>query len=311
MLNKFNLKSKNNKWKSKYSKKNLNKPTFFLYKKLKIKKYLNQFFKLNGLIVHNITIKITKTCLFLFVSYYNLAKLNFILNNINYNQKIKQIKKNNRNNIMQQKNLKNKKRLKLIKSYKNILNIAKFQTKNKFEKNSFIKKLLKGIKIFSKKQILTLTTQNLNKELFFKLKNLEIKQFKKAIFFLRQNSKYLFFKESINVLLIVMNKKKSSKFLCDYISYELHKTTKIRQHVIFLTFLEKVLLSFFKTNFCKINGIKIIIKGKLNGRSRTKKYKLLIGKIPENSLNLNVDYNKATTFSTIGTFGIKALICEK
>lgn len=183
--------------------------------------------------------------------------------------------------------------------------------KNKFQKNSFINKLLKGLSIFVRNQLIIFTLQNLNKELFFKLKKSKIKLFKKTIFFLRKTSKYSFFKESINVILIIMNKKKSAKFLSDFISYEIHKTTKTKHHIIFLTFLEKTILSFFKTSFCSVYGLKIMIKGKLNGQARTKKYSFLVGKISESNLNFIIRFNKSTSFSTIGTFGIKIWICEK
>lgn len=306
----FELKIKNKKWKCKYLKKTLNENTLHLYEKLKIEKYLNQLFRSYGIIVHNLNVKIAKTFVYLFISYYNTVKTTFITNNINYTQKIKQIKRVSKKNSYLWKSLK-KRRLKQINSYKKFLSIMYFKTKKKSQKNSFIKKLLKGVKTFIKNQIIILTLQNLNKEFFFKLKKIETKLFKKVMFSLRQNIKYSFFKESINIILIVINKKKSSRFLSNFISYEIHKTTKTRHHIIFLTFLEKTILFFFKTNFCKINGIKITIKGKLNGQSRTKKYNLLVGKIPENSLSSIINYNKSTTFSIIGTFGIKICICEK
>lgn len=303
----FELKIKNKKWKYKYLRKTLNENTLYFYEKLKIEKYLNQLFRSHGLIIHNLNLKIAKTFMSLFISYYNTTKTAFITNNINYIQKIKQVKRviRKKNNFLW-KSLKNKRRLKQIKNYKKFLNIVSFKTKKNFQKNSFIKKLLKGVKIFIKNQIIVLTLQNLNKEFFFKLKKIETKLFKKVIFSLRQDAKYLFFKESINIMLIVINKKKSSRFLSNYISYEIHKTTKTRHHIIFLTFLEKTISFFVKTNFWKINGIKITIKGKLNGQSRTKKYNLLIGNI-WNSFNIN--YSKSTTFSIIGTFGIQIWVC--
>ena len=143
-----------------------------------------------------------------------------------------------------------------------------------------------------------------------KLDSNQFKSLKQLLLKFRKDFRQNFFKETFNILLICINKKNSARLLSEYISYQLNKLTKIKQHRFFLIFLKRMLIALSKTNFYKINGIKIIIKGKFNGLPRARKHILLIGKVPLQSFDSKINYYQSTSYTSNGTFGVKTWICE-
>ena len=66
----FRLGLKNSEWKYKYIEKNTEESSIFLYKNLEIESYINNVFKLYGLITHNCRIEYTQTEANVFISYH-------------------------------------------------------------------------------------------------------------------------------------------------------------------------------------------------------------------------------------------------
>jgi len=57
--------------------------------------------------------------------------------------------------------------------------------------------------------------------------------------------------------------------------------------------------------FSKIQGIKVLIKGRLNNSSRSKKRIIALGKgIPATTVNVNVNSSHAIAYHSNGTLGI-------
>jgi len=313
----FRLGLKNNNWRSKYFEKSSEEFSLYSYQDLEIRKYLKQFLKLNGIILHNYNLQYSETTLHLFISYYITFKSLTLIDKINSNQDIISIKKTKKK-IKKKKfflatnqKKKPKKRLKLLKQYKEILNNNKFKNLKTHKTNNFIEKLLESLTIFTKKKInIFITFQNLNKGLSMKLDSNQFKSLKQLLLKFRKDFRQNFFKETFNILLICINKKNSARLLSEYISYQLNKLTKIKQHRFFLIFLKRMLIALSKTNFYKINGIKIIIKGKFNGLPRARKHILLIGKVPLQSFDSKINYYQSTSYTSNGTFGVKTWICE-
>ena len=81
----------------------------------------------------------------------------------------------------------------------------------------------------------------------------------------------------------------------------------LKHHNFFIRFIKDVLIilnnKFF---FSKINGIKIKIKGRFNGRPRAQSRLIQISNIPPIiTKNININYFENVAFSRNGTFGIK------
>jgi hypothetical protein len=259
-------------------------------------------------------LKYSKTTLHLLISYYITFKSFFLINQINSNQKIISLKKTKKTKFFFYKtqNKKPKNRLKLIKQYKKIINTNNYTNVKNYQTNNFAEKLLESLTLFTENnKNIRITFQNLNKSLSFRLDVKESKILKKVLFKFRKEFKQNFFKETINILLICINKKNSAQLLSESISYQLSKLTKAKRHRAFLIFLKRVLIALSKTDLFKIKGIKIIVKGRFNGVPRARKQILLIGKkVPLQSFDSKIDYYQSNSYTANGTFGVKSWICE-
>ena len=62
------------------------------------------------------------------------------------------------------------------------------------------------------------------------------------------------------------------------------------------------------TQFKEVQGIKVMIKGRLGGSEIARKEWLAKGRIPLQTLRANIDYAQTTAYTTYGTVGIKVWI---
>jgi len=301
----FRLGLKNNKWNTKFFEKNTEELSLLSFQQLEIKKYLKQFFKLNGLIIHNFKLHFTESTVYLFVCYFTTFKSLFLIQNQNQLKSLKKIQKFDKT----KKNNKHKKRLDLIKCYKQNLQIKDFETKQVIKQNNFSKQLTENLKIFKNKKIIAMF-QNINKGSSLKLNKQQLNVFKKTLLLLRKDFKYGFFKETINVLCISVQKKQSAMFLADFIALQLERLTKTKRHKYFLMFLKKTLVILSKTNLCYVAVVKIIVTGRLNSAPRTKKSIILIGKVPLQTIERKIDFHQSVAYTSVGTIGIKVWINE-
>jgi len=301
----FRLGLKKNKWNTKFFEKNPEELTLLSFQQLEIKKYLKQFFKLNGLIIHNLKLHFTESTVYLFICYFTTFKSLFLIQNQNQLKSLKKVQKFDKT----KKNNKHKERLNLIKYYKQNLQIKNFKTKQIIKQNNFSKQLTENLKIFKNKKI-TVMFQNINKGSSLKLNQQQLNIFKKTLLLLRKDFKYGFFKETINVLFISVQKKQSAMFLADFIALQLERLTKTKRHKYFLMFLKKTLVVLSKTSLCYVAGIKIIVTGRLNSAPRTKKSIVLIGKVPLQTIEKKIDFHQSIAYTSVGTIGIKVWINE-
>ena len=302
----FRLGIKKNEWRSKYLENNLEESSLYIYKDLEIKKYINRIAILNGLILHDYMLQYSDKTIQLLLSYYTTLKTNFLIGKINSIQKIRL--KRNENKKQKIKIRTKKKRLEILKKYKYFLNTKNWNVINTFKTNSFSEQFVENLNVYTKKKHnIFVTFQSLNKDLPLILDDFQIKSFKKTLIQLRQYSKNIFFKETINILLIAICKKKSAKFLSKFIALQLQL---MKKHSYFFIFLKRALTLFILSKISSINGAKIVIKGRFNGAPRAKNKIIQTGKVPLQTLNAKIDYFQSVSFTPNGTFGIKVWICE-
>lgn len=335
--------SKTNEWNSKYIEKTSKDFYLHTHKDLETKKFINNFFKNKGLIVQDCKLNYANNNLSIYINYHQSFNSINKVNEINKKQKIlikkffinsikNKLKKHykvlksiqnsfNYNNLIYKKDLlkkkiKNKKIIKIkrlisIKYYKKYLSLKNNKTiKNSLSKY-FLKTLFNSLSEFYKNvNNITLIIKPLNNNLY---KNLCKKQFlrlKRKLVQLRKYQRNEFFKEGIGTAFSVVTNKNSSELLSKYIAINIKK---LKRHNFFLKFLKALFTIFIaKSSINKIKGIKIKIKGRLNGAPRAKNKIITIGKsMPLFTIKSSINYYETTAYTANGTLGVKVWICEK
>ena len=321
-------------WESKYIEKNNEESSLYLYKTLEIQKYLNRFFGLYKIKIHNCKIFYSENVLQIFISFYLTAKTLYIINknltkyskkSLAYFKRLEtQIKigKKNKKSLSHKKFFGDKtislKKFQEERKKKNKVNLLSY----KFNKNQtvclkeFQEILLENLAKYTKNKInICITLQNLNNTK--QLSQNQIRDFKNTFKQLRKFVKNSFFKEAINILSINVLKRKSAKLLAEFISDQFRlnqlKTDQIaisRKDNYFLGFLKQSIKLLAKSEISGLTGIKIVIKGRFNRAPRARSVIIQFGKFSLQSFDSKIDYFQSTAYTVNGTFGVKVWTCE-
>lgn len=333
----------NKTWKTDFfEKKNKELPNY-IFKDLEIQSFIERFFELYNLLIHDYKLHYSNSVINIYISYFITPTFTF--NTLSKSKRLKlatkkKIKKpvifiNNCykktfNKVVtrdQNKSKLNKNQTTTFTSIKpiKIKNYLKFQNNSQQklkrqlsreidQKNLHHLKLQNILKLFveslsffiGRKYHITTTFNCLNNEL--NLTEKQSKSFKKKIIFLQKFKNSAIFKEGLEILFASVFYKKSSALLVKFIANQIKKT---KRHNFLLAFLKRTLTIFIYSNFSKVDGIKIIIKGKLNNAPRARHKILIIGNVPVQTINIPMDYSQMTTHNPNGSYGIKVWIIEK
>ena len=194
----------------------------------------------------------------------------------------------------------------MLKKYKRSLLQTKYNSIENLEKNKFLDQLFEGLSLFTNNKFhIHLSLQNINKGISVSFEKTEQEFLKKKLLFLKRYTKHKFFKEGINICLILSKMKHSGQLFTNFLADQI---AGLKRHNLFLIFLKNVLTILITSKFSKIKGIKIIISGRFNGAPRAKNRLLVIGNIPIQTINNNIDYSESTSYTRNGTFGVKTWI---
>lgn len=300
-------------WKTEFLEKKKKELPLYIYKDLEIQSYIERFLESKGIFVHDYTQFYSNNTLSLYISC-------FISYKFCKSQKVSFTKA--------QTCLKypvnvffNKIGLKQDKISKDLLIKKMYYIKKKFQVNKFKSWNLKNvytvldcylINIF--KVILEFTMHKFDIVINFSCINKDcsyFKIFKKKNFSLVQRFKSVsFFKQDgFELLCYVIFNKNSAKLLAKFISFHL-KT--IKRPTFLLSCVQKtlkVLMSIKKRAVVK--GVKIIIKGRLRKGPRAKHKQVILGDVPVQTIDLNIDYFQTTIHNSKGSYGIKVWIIYK
>lgn len=261
---------KKNEWKSKYIEKLTEESSMFVYNDLEIRKYLDRFFQLHGLILHDCRLNYSNNRLDISLSYFVTTKA-----------------------------------LKFINPTKAAKKSSVIHFRNGL---SFTEMLLESITKFTKRKTsVSINFYELNRKLSLSVRKSQVVSLKKIKTQLRQFKRAQFFKETLNVLFVAIKKRESSKLLSQFIALQLSTT---KRHNFFLIFLKQSLILLSQSDFSAIHGVKIVIKGRFNGAPRARSQTLQIGTVPLQFLEAKISYSEATAYTPNGTFGIKCWISE-
>jgi ribosomal protein S3 len=290
-----------NYWSSKYLGKTSEESTFYVFQDLEIRKYIDRFFHLHGLLVDKCFINRSEYALSISISYFNLLHSLSEIEKVNNKLALDFLDKDTLS-----KKSENLSVLDRVEDIKKNYNRKAFKKKSFLLSKPFLHKLIGCLNVFLKNKLkIRLVIQNVNKSLSVRLTNSDVVEFRKIVTQLRVYSKSSFFKETFNILTVVIKNQASSKLLSEYIALKL---SSMKRHNFFLTFLKRALTLLIGSNFSSIKGVKIKIKGRFNGVPRAKPRLIQIGEIPLQMLNSKVSYHCSTSFTSNGTFGVQLWI---
>ena len=319
-------------WEFRHIAKNDEESSLFLYKTLEVQRYLNRFFGLYKMKIHNCKIFYSHGFLQVFVSFYITTKTIYIIrkNLTRYSKKLStQIKRTSskKKNWKYKKKRRSQFKLPSQKIRLKIKKIQKVKSKNGLtyhKSNPWLALGLKGfqeilleslIKFTRKKINISVTLQNLNRHKQLSYNQLE--GLKRIFKQLRKFVKNSFFKEAMNILFINILRRKSAKLLAEFISDQFRlnqlrtdQSTIPRKDNYFLGFIKQTVLLFIKCEASCLTGVKIAIKGRFNRAPRARTTKIHFGKFSLQSFSSKIDYYKSTAYTVNGTFGVKVWLCE-
>lgn len=315
------------KWKTEFFEKKRYELSLYTFKDLEVKSYVERFLEKHNLILHDYKQHFSNSTLTLYISYFVSSK--FVIG-----------KKDKFNKITLTTNRLND--YKIIKIYEVPIiakNLQEFLFKIQTPTNYYNLKnfLIFHLNSLNKKSRLTVSFNKLQKDSmglkvlngFFKVlslfasnkfnvivnfcclnKNLSFfKKTQKKNFILLQKFKETpFLKEGIELLLYSIYNTNSADLLAKFIAIQIKK---IKRHKFFLSFLKQTLTVLSNSNFSKVKGIKIIIKGRLNSLPRAKHKTIIIGDVPTQSISTIIDQSQRTIHNSNGSYGIKVWLVEK
>ena len=314
------------KWKTEFFEKKRYELSLYTFKDLEVKSYVERFLETQNLMLHDYRQHFNDSTLTLYISYFVSSK--FVIG-----------KKDKLNKIILTTNgLVSRK---VIKPYAILINndLQEFSFKTQTPTNCYNLKnfLIFDLNFFKKKSKLTVSFNNLQKDSinlkllssFLKVLNLftnnklnviihwcclnkNLSFFKKTQeknFILLQKFKETpFLKEGIELLFYSIYNNNSANLLTKFIAVQIKK---IKRHKFFLSFLKQTLTILSNSNFSKVKGIKITIKGRLNSLPRAKHKTITIGDIPTQSTSIIIDHSQKTIHNFNGSYGIKVWLVEK
>ena len=193
------------------------------------------------------------------------------------------------------------------KNYKLGFSLLKSKRKTKVSQNLKIDKLFTNQFKLLKRTVTVLRIKNLNKEIDSKvIKRLynSFKRFANMLFARRFNLFIDFLKLTS---LFIKGKIAADSFL--YLLSQIFRLLTKKKHSRFMYFLKYLFTYITKTelqsNRNLIQGIKIIINGKILGKPRSSSSCLLVGSVPIQTINANIHFSKIHAYTLYGVFGFK------
>nr|YP_009829240.1 ribosomal protein S3 [Codium fragile]QJC59758.1 ribosomal protein S3 [Codium fragile] len=321
----------NKTWKTKFFEKKNEELPLYTFKDLEIKNYIERFLEKHGLLLHDHKQHYSSSTLNLYVSYFitfdfNLRKSEnqkFMLVNKSSNKKhVQNDTQEVSNNLTTSIGLLNEqinsahfyriKKYLELSCYKDLRKLVQtepsftiddysFKASNKLKIKSVFDRLFKVLNLFTNNKLnIVVNFCCINKDLTF-LKFSQTKKFS----LLQKFRNTPFLKEGTELLFHIVYTKNSANLLVRFIAIQLKK---IKRQKLFFSFLKQALSILIDSNFSKIKGIKIIVKGRLNGVPRAKHKIISVGDVPVQSIDEELDYSQTTVHNSSGSYGIKAWV---
>lgn len=322
----------NKTWKTEFFEKKNHELPLYVFKDLEVRNYIERALETYGIILHDYKQHYNGSTLNLYVSYFVTS--DFIIDKKESAEKLtikddvgnKKIVSNSAKDF--QYSLSNKifanfsdesSRLYKLKQYFNSSPSIRQSFKQDFnygkvkisessvtnsEVNGIFDQVFEVLNLFSNNRLnIVLNLCCINKDLHF----LKFSQ-DKIFMSLQKFRNTPFLKEGIEVVFHVAYNFNSANLLAKFIAFQLRK---IKRQKFFLSFLKQSLTVLSNSEPSKIKGVKIVIKGRLNGVPRAKHKIITIGDVPVQSISAKLDYAQTTIHNSNGSYGIQVWVVEK
>lgn len=325
----------NKTWKTEFFEKKNHELPLYVFKDLEIRNYIERVLETYGIILHDYKQHYNDSTLNLYVSYFVTS--DFAVDKKETTERLtikdgagnKKVVKNLRNSVTDSTHFlsSNKtinfstdsSRLYKLKQYLNSSSSIKpvlqqgFGSRTKkinefsdtnFNVNGIFDQVFEVLNLFSNNKLnIALNFCCINKDLYF----LKFSQ-DKIFMSLQKFRNTPFLREGIEVLFHVAYNSNSANLLAKFIAFQLKK---IKRQKFFLSFLKQSLTALSNSKPSKIKGVKIVIKGRLNGVPRAKHKIITIGDVPVQSISAKLDYSQTTIHNSNGSYGIQVWVVEK
>ena len=332
----------NKTWKTEFFEKKNRELPLYIFKDLEIQNYIERVFELNGLLVHDYKQHYSALTLNLYISYF--VTPDFALNNKKGTEFLtlktaegkhsivyKKIHTDSffhavlSNKIIKNPLLQNSSKLYILKRYLKLNSQSQLVTQPYFvklretQKNKYLKHLSDETRVklegfmtdfFTVLNSFLGSQSNIAVNFCCINKNVQFLKFtqKKTFISFQKFKNTPFFKEGIELLFNVVYNVNSANLLAKFIAFQLKK---VKRHKFLLSFLKQTLTVLLNSNLAKIKGVKIIVKGRLNGVPRAKHKMIIVGDVPVQTISAKLDYTQTTAHNSNGSYGIKVWVVEK
>ena len=324
----------NKTWKTKFFEKKRQELPLYTFKDLEIKDYVERFLHMRGIWIHDYKQHYTNSTLNLYVSYFVTHDFSFKRNNMT---NVTLVSKNGSKKVItnvlspgDSKQISESSNLGKVISKSNFYEVRRYLKLNSQDQSQNLSIKLYGIK--SKPSHYEGNpndkAKTIFKELFHVLNSFTNNKFdilinfcctNKDLSFLKasQTKKFLslqkyrnapFLKEGLELLFQVIHNTNSAYLLATFVASQIRK---IKRQKFFSSFLKQALTLLINSKLSKAKGVKILIKGRLNGVPRAKHKMIIVGDVPIQSIGAKLDYAQKTIHNSNGSYGIKVWIAEK
>jgi hypothetical protein len=163
-------------------------------------------------------------------------------------------------------------------------------------------------KIFQNKNII-LKLRVLNYEIDKKVAKLnfsELRKFRYSLFV----KKYTMFFDLVKLASLVSSSRDTVHIFLYFLGLVFRSLPK-KKHNLFISFLKFLLNLMIVKNSVSLQGMKITINGKLQGKTRAKTVKIHVGNVSINSLGVDTISSKIHVYTLYGAYGIQVLASYK
>ena len=274
-------------WKTEYSEKKMRDPGFIAYQDSSAFIFVARFFEKHGFYLQDHRLHYHENGVKLFLSIYSITAPNL--------HGVGKVNKRTDSAIV-------------LKKCHKVVAVMKGPAYRRGPKitEPVVNKLHRCLSLFFGNKRLSITISYASK--FLNLSSKESRSTKKHALSLRRFKKEEYFREMFETSFAISKSVHFSRVLLKVLLKLIRTTRKIYRP---LKMLKKSLQLFLNNPLRGSSGVKIELRGRLNGARRKKIFRLIVGDVACHSKNVDLDYEVGNTQNKHGSFGVRVWVINK